>query len=205
MNEVRIYIEGGGDNANSRAALRNGFRRFLDPLYRIAREKKIRFHSPIVCGGRDSAFEDFLTALQVHSAATVILLVDAEGPISGSPKQHLSNRDGWDLSSVDEKQVHLMAQVMESWFLADPDCLLAYFGKGFASNQLPKTNDVEQVPKADVIPAITRAARSTNKRRYHKIRHGAGILGKLDSSAVRKRALHCDRLFSLLEEEIANH
>jgi hypothetical protein len=33
---------------------------------------------------------------------------------------HLKERDKWDLAGVPEEHVHVMAQVMETWFVADP-------------------------------------------------------------------------------------
>ena len=96
-----------------------------------------------------------------------------------------------------------MAQVMESWFLADPEALAAHYGQGFAKSALPAVDDVEAVSKTDVKKALDAATRRTTKGCYHKINHGAALLGRVDSAKVRGRARHCERLFQTIEEIIA--
>ena len=91
-----------------------------------------------------------------------------------------------------------MAQVMESWFLGDPDALEKFYGRQFNAKQLPARQDVEEVPKAEVERALKTATARTSKGEYHKIQHGAPILESLDPDRVR--APHCDRLFKALTD-----
>jgi hypothetical protein len=92
-----------------------------------------------------------------------------------------------------------MVHSMESWLLADPAALAEFYGQGFRPKALPKIADVETVPKEEIAAALKHATRETQKGPYHKIRHGPGLLGRLDPAQVRQRAKHCDRLFATLE------
>lgn len=130
VNEIRIYVEGGGDHRSGKAAIQEGFSKFLLPLKDAARQQRIRW-SVIACGRRDAALDVFQTALQLHASAFNVLLVDAEGPVVQSPRVHLQQRDGWQIQGVSDEQCHLMVQIMESWLLADRDALRAFYGAGF--------------------------------------------------------------------------
>jgi hypothetical protein len=90
-----------------------------------------------MCGSREEAYGMFRRRIDNDPSGHVFLLVDAEGAVSSppAPREHLSQGDGWDLSSATDEQCHLMAQVMESWFLADPDALERFYGQGFADRK----------------------------------------------------------------------
>ncbi len=192
MTEVRIYVEGGGDSRDSKEALRRGFRQL--------------FHNAgvsvqvVACGRRDKAYKDWKLALDSHSDAVNLLLVDSEGPVTGdtTPWKHL--RGTWDLPLGTEERCHLMVQLMESWFLADPAALSAYYGQHFGVGGLPGRENVEEIPKSDVERSLKRATEKTQKGEYHKIRHAADLLGRIDPARVRKRAPHCERLFKTLTD-----
>ena len=66
------------------------------------------------CGGRDQAFKGFENAQRNNEATIVVLLVDAEGPVNSGPRNHLNQRDGWDLGGFSDDDVHLMIQAMEA-------------------------------------------------------------------------------------------
>lgn len=144
------------------------------------------------------ALDDFKAALRTHPDAFNVLLVDAEAPVTLGPWKHLEQRDGWNPAAADE-QCHLMVHCTESWLIADPEALAEFYGQGFLLNALPKTPDVEAVPKQRVAAALERATKETQKGRYHKIRHGPDLLARLNPARVRQRAQHCDRLFVTLE------
>jgi len=61
VNEIRIYIEGGGDQRSGKAAIQEGFSKFLLPLKEVARQQRIRW-SVIACGARNAAQDAFQTA-----------------------------------------------------------------------------------------------------------------------------------------------
>ena len=97
MNGIAIYMEGGGDSRDGRAALRIGMDALLKPLKEIARRGRLRWRV-VACGGRDAAFKAFRNAANGDDTI-VALLVDSEGPVAATPAMHLAQRDGWHLQS----------------------------------------------------------------------------------------------------------
>ncbi len=202
MNGVTIYMEGGGKGPDTRGALRRGMDAFLSELKDAVRAKSWNWKL-VCCGGREEAFQAFRKARENHDNAMIALLVDAEGPVSGSPGEHLQKQDGWNFDKPDEDIVCLMAQVMETWIVADPGTLGHYYGQGFKGSALPKSPDLEAVPKADIAKALERATRETRKGCYHKIRHASDLLARIDSSRTRQRCPCCGRLFAMIGEAVA--
>lgn len=86
-------MEGGGDGASGRAAIRQGMDRLLDSLKQQARDKGVRWKLA-AWGSRGRAFDRFRAAVRQHEADFVILLVDAEGPVVAPPVQQL-DRSRW--------------------------------------------------------------------------------------------------------------
>ena len=201
MKELWIFIEGGGGK-DSKDELRHAFSAFLSRPREAARQKGVHWRV-VMCGSRDATFKAFRHAARDLRDAFVFLLVDAEQAVTGTPREHLSARDPWDLSFADEEQCHLMAQVMESWFLADPAAMERFYGQHFVARQIPPRKNVEEVPKADVEAVLKSATAKTQKGEYHKIQHGPRIPESLDPERVRARAPHCERLFQALAEALA--
>ncbi|MBN1294521.1 MAG: DUF4276 family protein [Candidatus Latescibacteria bacterium] len=150
VKEIRIYVEGGGDDKNTKIPLRKGFDGFFSELKLLARNNKIKWYT-IACGSRESAFYEFLMAKQSHTHAFNILLVDSENPVTTLPWQHLKSQDGWNLCQDHEENCHVMVQVMESWFMADVDSLKNFYGTGFRGKSIPKVHDVETIDKEKVL------------------------------------------------------
>ncbi len=121
VSEIRIYAEGGGNKADTKALFREGLSVFLGQLRMLARSKSIRWNI-IACGGRDQAYQRFVNAFHQHPGAFNVLLVDAEAAVAApnAPWQHLSSRDGWNAAESSDENCHLMVQMMEAWFIADP-------------------------------------------------------------------------------------
>jgi uncharacterized protein DUF4276 len=201
VNEIRVYVEGGGDHSDTKAAIREGFSAFLDPLRQHARKRQIQW-SVTACGSRNAAFDAFRSALETHPNAFLVLLVDSEAPVVEGPWRHLQKRDRWDAGGLPDEHCHLMVQTVEAWLLADPEALTAYYGQGFRRNVLPKRDDIEEVPKEQLLKILDRATEKTRKGGYAKIRHCADLLARLNSDRVRQRARHCDLLFNTLEARI---
>ena len=131
-----------------------------------------------------------------------MLLVDSEGPVAAPVWQHLKARDKWDRPfGVTDDQAHLMVQCMEAWFLADKECLAAFYGQGFIAKQLPQNTNVEQVPKSDAIRGLKMATRGTKKGEYSKGSHSFEILEGIDPGKV-KALPHAAKLLAVLEAKL---
>lgn len=194
MVNIRLYVEGGGESKSLKTACRKGFRSFLERAGLSGSLPRV-----VACGSRRNAYESFKTA-HAHRDETVLLLVDAEGPVtSDGTWQHLQARDGWSRSDgATDEQCHLMVELMESWFLADREAIAAFYGQGYRSNALPPRQDVEQIPKRDVLDSLALATRNSTKGRYDKGAHSFRILENLDPAKVMEAAPHADRLISTL-------
>lgn len=201
VSEIRIYVEGGGDGSESKAAIRAGFGQFLDPLRRLARERRILWQV-IACGGRNAAFDNFTTALKTHPAAFNVLLVDSEDLVSETPWNHLLARDGWARPPVGDEQCHLMVQCVEAWIVADRETLRNFYGNGFNEHALPTHASIEAVSANTLASALKLATGGTSKGRYHKIKHCSKLLALLDPYIVRSRATYCNRFFTTLASEM---
>jgi hypothetical protein len=200
VKDVWIYVEGGGGK-DSKDQLRQAFSRFLTGPRLAAREQDVRWRI-VLCGSRDDAYRAFQRRLRSPGdrGSPIFLLVDADCPVKGSAREHLgAGETRWDLLSATDAQCHLMVEVMEAWFLADPAALAAFYGRDFAAAQLPKRTNVEEIPKRQVYESLERATRNTRKGKYHKADHAPQILKSLDPDRVRSRAPHCDR-FKVLAE-----
>ena len=196
MSGVAIYMEGGGSR-NTRAALRQGMDTLLGSLKKAATDKKMRWRL-ICCGARNEAFNRFRNAARNGEAAIVLLLVDAERRVAKGPCEHLQAGDNWDMTGVHAESVHLMAQTMEAWIIADADALSCYYGQGFNAGALPRTQNLESVAKQDIERSLHRATELTGKGRYQKIAHARGLLRRIDAEKVKARCRHCQRLFDEL-------
>lgn len=195
--EVRIYVEGGGEEGDGRAKLRIGLQAFIKSL----RQDRSVSWNITASGGRKATYDEYCQALTDHPHALNILLVDSEAGVREgcSPWTHLRERrgDGWSAQGPEDR-CHLMVSMMESWLLADPEALARFYGKGFHPSALPSRFDVEAIPKAEVEEALKRATQDTHKGKYHKIRHGTDLLALISPEKVQQRARHCKRLFETL-------
>ncbi len=96
-----------------------------------------------------------------------------------------------------------MVQVMESWFLADRECLASYFGNGFRANALPAPQRfLEEVAKADVERALRDSTRPSRKGRYTKGRDSFALLRLLDAAKVIEGSPHARRLIEAIKERL---
>lgn len=189
---VKLYVEGGGDSKSLQIECRKGFRELLGKA-----GLKGNMPAIIACGGRKKAYDSYCIAIDEGNNA--LLLVDSEAPLAnqyqqGSPEtwqpwQHLKQRqgDGWNKpENSKDTDCHLMVQCMENWFLADRETLKAFFGQGFAENQLPAaTNPIESVDKNTVYDALAKATKSCKtKSPYGKGEHSFKLLASIDLKKV---------------------
>ena len=176
MTEIRIYFEGD-------SALRPGLDALLGEIKSRARAKLVLFQL-IACGG--TPVSDFLTALKKHRESWNILLKDSEGPDEGQLKVP---------PGTDPKSVFWMVQLMEAWFLADPEALAEYYDQDFKAAALRANPKVEEISKDDVLACLKDATKGTQKGSYHKTKHAPAILERISPDKVKKAAPNCQRLF----------
>jgi hypothetical protein len=194
VDHVRFYFEGD-------PKLRPGFNEFLKTVIQVARERRIRFDL-VACKSR--VIERFVAGLREYPDAHSVLLIDADIKSSiPSLLNTVKSHPKWNLPvEVADGQINFMVQVMESWFLADIEAIRKYYGNSFNISSLPRDNNVEQIPKSDVMSGLKNATAGTSKKAYHKTRHAPVLLASIDATKVRAAAPHCDRLFKELENAL---
>lgn len=207
---VTLYVEGGGDSKALKIECRKGFSDFL-------REAGLKEKMPSIsaCGPRHKAYDKFCTA--IASGEKAALLVDSEEAVNAQHQQgqpdtwrpwaHLKARqgDGWDKPQHSaDTDCHLMAQVMESWFLADRDALKAFFGQGFKENALPAANNaIESIAKQQVYSSLERATSNCKtKAVYGKGEHSFKLLTKIDAAKVTQASPWAKRFVDELRKKM---
>ncbi|MCC6543977.1 MAG: DUF4276 family protein [Nitrospirae bacterium] len=211
MSGIAIYVEGGGDYTHQKAELRKGLDVLLKAQKDAARLRKIGWKL-VPCGGRNSAYGAFISSLRTDAEAINVLLVDSEAGLTNETTDternareriaHLTQRDGWDLTTSEPDRVHLMVQCMEAWIVADPDALSQFYGPRFARNVLPTRRNLEDEPKPDIYEKLARATRNTQKGEYKKIKHASKLLERIDSSKVVQRCPHFSTFTQWLDQAI---
>jgi hypothetical protein len=197
--KILIYVEGGAQGS-TKAACRLAFRTFFEKVIPSGT------FQVIASGDRAKAYKDFCLALAQHPDDYIVLLVDSEEAVVAGPWQHLATRKGdrWRRpDGVTDDQAHLMVQVMESWFLADRQVLIGFYGQGFLANSLPGYANVEQIPKKAVLQALKHATKTVKKGEYHKTRHAFELLERVDPDRVRAASHHAAFLLTVLTREAA--
>lgn len=199
--KVTVYVEGGGDGRKLQAKCREGFSTF----FRKAGLGK-RMPAVIACGGRHQAYKDFCNAVSRQPGDFNVLLVDSEGPVAAvEPWEHLKERDKWNCpTGAGKDSAHLMVEMMESWFLADRECLIRYFGDGFRESALPAPQRaIEDIPKKDLEEALQEFARGSRKGKYAKGRDSFALLSRLDAAKVLVASPHARKLVEALKSVLA--
>jgi Domain of unknown function (DUF4276) len=196
---VELYVEGGGDTRFQQSALRKAFQALLSKACG-------HFVNVTCCGGRAQAFRLFCGGLKQHGN-DALLLVDAEGPVLGDACwAHVASREGdrWQRPLIaKDDQLHLMVELMESWFLADRTELAQYFGQKFAAGKLPgMANKVEAVAKVDVETGLKRATHPSSRGQYDKGRHSAELLGRIDPNNLKQSAPRFAALLQAIEDRV---
>lgn len=197
--KVKLYIEGGGDRSSLHIKCRKGFRELLE------RAGLNRMPSTKACGSRNAAYGDFKTALSTAAADEYpVLLVDSEAPVSQSPWQHLQSRDGWERpAGVEDDQVQLMVQCMETWCVADREALREFFGACLREGVLPALENLEARTKESVQEALVNATRDCgHDKGYEKGKRSFELLGQLDPAELRKHLPHFVRLCEMLNARL---
>lgn len=195
MVAVKIYIEGGGEGEFHDTQFRQAWAAFF-------RAAGLRRRPRVVRGqGRLRTYDQFRTAVaQSIPDAVPLLLVDSEGPVRGDHTvwQHLELRDGWKRpENAGDDDVFLMVQVMETWFLADPEALWRFFGPNLNEHAFKKWPDLESVPKSTVLTTLEKATAAC-RTSYSKGRVSFELLSRVDPAQVEQQCPHARRLLMRL-------
>lgn len=189
---TKIYVEGGGNQQRTIRACRIAFGKYFEKIVPTGSKPRI-----VVSGSRAKAFEDFTRGLNDPDYARVLLLIDAEVEVTSGETawKHLQRHDNWARpSGADEDSAQMMVQCLESWFLADKDCLRRFYGQKFKTNALPARKEIEFVSKKDVMVGLEKATKHTQKGAYHKTRHGFDILAEINPVKVEIASPFAKRL-----------
>jgi hypothetical protein len=187
--EIQIYFEGN-------RTLRGSFDSFFSELRKLAREAGSTIELVAAKDGPSA----YGKATRTHPQAWNILLKDSEQAVPTNPSQ-LCERHGINPAFVD--RVFWMVELMEAWYLADPEALAGFYGQGFRTNAIGNTEDVERVPKAEVMNRLREATTNTSKGRYDKVKHAPYLLERLDSGRVQRRARNCRQLFDSVRNKFS--
>ncbi|MDO8368380.1 MAG: DUF4276 family protein [Saprospiraceae bacterium] len=195
MVSIKIYIEGGGDGKDLDSRFREAWTKFFK-----AAGLQGKMPRQVRGKGRKNAYDLFCTAIQnAKSDELPLLLVDSEDTVAGDHTawQHLKTRDRWDKPvKADDQHVYLMTQLMETWLLADPTTLQAYFGKDFKSDKIPNWPDFEAVPKQTVLDILDKATSS----KYAKGKVSFEVLSKTSPQIVAEKCPHAKKFLDFLKE-----
>lgn len=175
VTELRIYFEGDW-------ALRPGFAQFL----RSAGSPNATFIAT-----RATPIDYFTIALQQHPNALNLLLLDSEGPVGGEEAKRRLAR----IPAKAHDRVFWMVQLMESWFLADPEALGRFYGPEFGRGLFRQWSDVESILKPSVEKILHDATRRTKKGEYHKTAHAPHLLAMISPDLVGQKSVHCRQFF----------
>ncbi len=91
-----------------------------------------------------------------------------------------------------------MVQLMETWFLADRQALANYFGTGFRISSLPARENIEEIPKHDIVRGLLNASKDSRKGEYHKGKHSFRLLETLDPSTLEAASPWAKRFFEYM-------
>lgn len=184
--DFKLFVEGGAKGRLNRLC-REGFGKFLEKAGLKNKMPRIT-----ACGGRQSAYKDFRNALdKAKPGDVIILLVDSEAPITETDDnvwKHVLQREGdkWESPrAATAKHLHFMVECMEAWFMADKQCLAAYFGQGFDANQLSKRTNIENIPKLELMLGLENATKHCKTKAKYDDKGGKGehsfeLLGRID-------------------------
>jgi hypothetical protein len=196
LKPLTIHLEGGPERGGKSdlSEIRAAFHSFFGvyPSVKI-----------VPWGPRRRAFEKFVEALESEPDREHLLLVDSEAPLKENKTRwmHVRDRDGdgWKKpKAVSEDHLHFMAQCIEAWLVADKSALQSFYGSKLGS--LRDTDNVEEIPKEELMKNLATATRRTEKGEYHKTQHFPMILKTANRGTVAIRAPHLGKLLTHLRE-----
>ncbi|MFN0037877.1 MAG: DUF4276 family protein [Saprospiraceae bacterium] len=158
---------------------------------------------------RRDTYDQFCTAFKNRKADELpLLLLDSEDAVTEGDTtwQHLKKRDQMDRpKDAADHHAYLMAQVMETWLLADPAALQTYFKSKFKADKIPAWTAFESVPKQTVYDTLSAATAECGEKQYNKGKSGAAehsfnVLGLISPEKVKQKCPHAKRLLDFLAQ-----
>lgn len=199
MVAIKIYIEGGGEGKHLDIAFQRAWAKFFQ-----AAGLQGRMPRAVRGKGRKNTYDLFCTAFKNRKADELpLLLLDSEDAVAerDTAWQHLKKRDQMDRpKGSEDHHVYLMVQVMETWLLADPEALQAYFGSKFKANKIPAWSDLEAQPKQNVLDVLGKATAECEEKRYAKGKVSFEVLACIHPHKVKEKCPHAKQLLDFLDE-----
>lgn len=199
---AKIYVEGGGEDASSLSSCREGFRKLLEKAGLKERMPKI-----VACGGRQSAYKDFVRGHRAQEADFVGLLVDSEEPMADTEKPwaHLESRPSDPMPrpmDATDEQAMVMATCMETWIVADRAALArVYKGGCLQEGALPPLFDLESRDRHAVQGALEHATRNCGNA-YRKGKRSFRTLEEVEPDRIRPHLASFRRMETILEQRL---
>lgn len=207
VKEVVLYIEGGGDTNEQKTLLRKAITLLLHRAGFKGRMPRIK-----PSGGRDKAFQDFLTHFEEKNQDAIgVLLVDAEDPLTFTDTsldapiwQHLKTRDKWDKpQAAQNNQIALMVTSMETWIIADHAALKAFFGSKLKEKALPPLQNLESRNRKEVLASLEKATEDCGKdRAYRKGNKSFQVLATLNPTTLQQHLPHFKRFLEVMRHHL---
>ena len=195
--KVKVYIEGGGDSDSQHERFREAWTGFF-------KNAELRRMPRVVCGGgRRRTYDKFKTAVASEPDVVHLLLVDSEDLVATGKSvwAHLKERkdDRFEKPRrAGAGDAFLMICCMESWFLADRDALLKFFGENCREKALKPWPKLDRVPKRDVFDALHSASAHCGDRQYNKGDVSFRILSEINPTIVERQCPEAKRLLDRL-------
>ena len=200
---AHIYLEGGGSKELD-IRCREGFRKLLESCGFGQQRRMPRLFA---CGGRASAYDDFVTAHVNSGEGYVAMWIDSEEPITNIENAwtHLAtvtNVQRWNRPvGANDDQVLFMTTCMESLIVADRETLRQEFGAALQESALPPLINLEQRSRHDVQNGLLHATRNCSKQ-YSKGKLSFIILGNLVPATLEEHLPSFRRVRRVLRDKL---
>lgn len=173
-----LFIEGTSDRSNGN--LRQGFNKLL--------QKVLNKRMPRIIMGNSK--EQTINKFQKNKLdGDEYLLIDLDEEASKKEDQleklSLKTR---------ENDIFFMIQEMEAWFLSQPQILDDYYGTNISS----KIANINPKKIKDPVKLLEQHTHKTKKGKYHKVKHGTGLLELLNPNQLSNDFEEFERMLNAL-------
>jgi hypothetical protein len=202
VRKVRLYAEGGGDGKDLKIRCQQGFHKLFQRAKELSRTPEI-----VACGGRQQAYDRFLTAHANRGNDYIGLLIDSEDPVEdlNKPWQHLSTRAGDSMprpNDVADDQALLIQTCIETWMVADRASLRSHYRPDcFRENALLPLEGIETRDRHSIQASLVSATKAC-KNSYEKNKRSFELLGNLDPEFLKENLSDFARVHRILQRKL---